>query len=199
MPCKNHPGVDDGLVRCAGCAGTFCGDCIVSIGGLALCGPCKTEWLLDRLSGLPDTRLEFASIWRRFLALMIDGLIVGVPYLALFFVSMAQTLTTQGKARSILPLWLQLLPFLVIPLAVVYHGWMLAVRGQTLGKMALHLRVVDAEGGPLRPGQAWGRAVLQQVFASCLSLLNYLPALFTPERTCIHDMAAKTRVINWRP
>ena len=87
----------------------------------------------------------------------------------------------------------------MIPLVAVYHGAMLAARGQTLGKMALGIRVVNADGAPLSTGQAWGRAVLQQVFASCLSFLDYLPAFLTPERTCIHDMAAKTRVINWRP
>jgi uncharacterized RDD family membrane protein YckC len=199
MPCQNHPGVEDGLVRCADCGGTFCGECIVGIGGSAFCGPCKNEWLLDRLSGLPDTRLDLASIWHRFLALMIDGLVVAMPYGIFLVVTVLGTATKGSAAPAMLPLGLQFLPFLLIPLAVVYHGWMLASRGQTLGKMALHLRVVDAEGGPLRPGQAWGRAVLQQVFASCLSLFNYLPALLTPERTCIHDMAAKTRVINWRP
>jgi uncharacterized RDD family membrane protein YckC len=198
MPCKNHPRVEDGLVRCASCAEAFCGDCIVGIGGLALCGPCKTEWLFDRLSGLPDTRLDLASIWRRFLALTLDGLIVGLPYLVFFLILVSQ-IAFERRGPPSLPLWLQLMPFFLIPLAIVYHGWMLAARGQTLGKMALHIRVVDAEGGPLRPGQAWGRAVLQRIFVSCLSVLNYVPAFFTPERTCIHDMAAKTRVVNWRP
>ena len=198
MPCQNHPGVEDGLVRCTSCAGTFCADCIVGIGGLAFCGPCKTEWVFDRLSGLPDTRLDLGSVWRRFLALLIDGLVVGMPYLIFFVYGIAHA-ASRGKSPQFFPVWMQLLPFLLIPLAVVYHGWMLATRGQTLGKMVLHLRVVDAEGGPLRPGQAWGRAVLQQIFASCLSVLNYLPAFLTPERTCIHDMAAKTRVVNWRP
>jgi uncharacterized RDD family membrane protein YckC len=200
MPCKNHPGIDDGLVRCASCAEAFCGDCIVGIGGAALCGPCKTEWVLDRLSGLPESLLDLASIWRRFLALMIDGLLFGLPYGVLMIATMSSAFRPGARPRFPLwPFWFQLVPFLTIPLVIVYHGWMLAARGQTLGKMALGIRVVNADGGPLRTGQAWGRAALQQVFASCLSFFDYLPALLTPERTCIHDMAAKTRVVNWRP
>jgi uncharacterized RDD family membrane protein YckC len=197
MPCRNHPRIDDGLVRCASCAETFCPDCIVGIGGAALCGPCKTEWLLDRLSGLPDTRLDLASVWRRFLALMLDGLIVGFPYLIFFLTILFPAL--ERSAAPVFSTWFTFVPLLMIPLVIVYHGAMLAARGQTLGKMALGIRVVNADGAPLSTGQAWGRAVLQQVFASCLSILDYLPAFLTPERTCIHDMAAKTRVINWRP
>ncbi|MEA2692598.1 MAG: hypothetical protein QOJ16_1985 [Acidobacteriota bacterium] len=201
MPCKNHPRVDDGLVRCSSCAETFCGDCIVGIGGAAFCGPCKTEWLLDRLSGLPDSGLDFASVWRRFLALTIDNLLFGLPYGLFLIVTMLTGVRRSSAAAPsfLSPFGLQLLPFLMIPLLIVYNGWMLAGRGQTLGKMVLGLRVVNADGEPLRTGQAWGRAALQQVFVSCFSIVNYLPAFFTPERTCIHDMAAKTRVVNWRP
>jgi hypothetical protein len=36
---------------------------------------------------------------------------------------------------------------------------------------------------------------MRGVFVSFLSIINYAPAFFTKERTCIHDMAAKTRVV----
>jgi uncharacterized RDD family membrane protein YckC len=187
MPCLNHPAIDEGLARCLDCGGSFCPDCLVAIGGALRCGPCKTEWALDRLSGVPDTLLDLASIWRRFLALAIDGMLIGIPYLTFM------ALVFSGLKLS--PVWSYAIPFVSLPVGVLYHGWMLAVRGQTLGKMALGIQVVSADGAPLRPGQAWGRAVLQRAFFSCLSLLDYLPALFTPERTCIHDLAARTRVI----
>ena len=40
MQCKNHPGVA-GVARCAGCAETFCGDCLIEIQGQHYCGSCK--------------------------------------------------------------------------------------------------------------------------------------------------------------
>jgi len=193
MPCQNHPQIDDGLVRCTRCAAELCPDCAVVLFGVPLCGPCKTERLLDRLSGIPGGPLDFAAISHRFLALLLDGLIVGLPFLVLAFGAMPLVL---GRRFGMLgPFALQLVTLLGIPAGIVYHGWMLAARGQTLGKMALGIRVVNADGAPLRTGQAWGRAALQRLFVSCFSVLDYLPALLTPERTCIHDMAAKTRVV----
>jgi uncharacterized RDD family membrane protein YckC len=217
MPCQNHPQIDDALVRCAGCAAAFCPDCVIHIGngaglagagsgagfggteGVALCGPCKTEWLLDRLSGLPATALDLASIWRRFFALVIDDLLVALPAGLVLAIAFYRLAATRGEMPLASQLEIQIASLFTLPLAVLYNGWMLAVRGQTLGKMALGIRVVNADGEPLSPGQAWGRAVLQRLFLSCLALLNYLPAFLTPERTCIHDMAAKTRVIRWQP
>ena len=60
MPCQNHPWIDLGLVRCARCAAELCPDCVVGLFGVPLCGPCKTEWVLDRLSGLPANALDLA-------------------------------------------------------------------------------------------------------------------------------------------
>jgi uncharacterized RDD family membrane protein YckC len=193
MPCQNHPQIDDGLVRCARCDAALCPDCAVGLFGVPLCGPCKTERVFDRLSGIPDRRLDLASIWQRFLALLLDGLIVGLPYLALVFGPLS--LLIVRRLGLLGPFAFQAASLLGLPVAIVYHGWMLAARGQTLGKMALDIRVVSADGAPLSPGRAWGRAALQQIFVSCLALLDYLPAFLTPERTCIHDLAAKTRVV----
>src|SRR5262249_39655897 len=69
MPCQNHPQIDDGLVRCARCGAELCPDCAVVLAGAPLCGPCKTERVLDRLSGLPAGQLDLASLSHRFLAL----------------------------------------------------------------------------------------------------------------------------------
>ena len=75
---------------------------------------------------------------------------------------------------------------------------MLSQRGQTLGKIAMNIKVVTPEGRDLRPGEAWKRALARLLFDNCASIINYLPALFSREKTCLHDVAAKTRVINWR-
>ena len=60
------------------------------------------------------------------------------------------------------------------------------------------IKVVTAGGGELTSGQAWGRAASRQILGivPCLGLIDYLVA-FGQERTTIHDMMAKTRVVNW--
>jgi uncharacterized RDD family membrane protein YckC len=189
MPCQNHPQIDIGLVRCARCAAELCSDCVVGLGGVPLCGLCKTERLLDRLSGIPVSQLDFASISHRFFALLLDGLLLGLP--AMVFAMAMLSLSVGARY----PFGFQLVSLLLVPLAAIYEGWMLASGGQTLGMKALGIRVVNADGAPLRTGQAWGRAALHRLFLSCLAIVDYLPALLTPERTAIHDLLAKTRVI----
>ena len=40
IQCKNHPDVQ-AAGRCAGCAETFCANCLVSLSGQQYCGSCK--------------------------------------------------------------------------------------------------------------------------------------------------------------
>jgi uncharacterized RDD family membrane protein YckC len=195
MGCKNHPGVEDNLVRCARCAEAFCPDCIVEIGGQPLCAACKDERLLDLRSGTTAS-LELASIGSRFAALFLDGLILGIPMVVVLFgivFPMGLFVPDQFNWGS------QLFAMAVgFGAGVVYEGAQLAARGQTVGKRALGLKVLTPEGADLKPAQAWTRALVRQAFGllSCFGLIDYLTA-FGQERTCIHDMAAKTRVVRW--
>jgi uncharacterized RDD family membrane protein YckC len=81
---------------------------------------------------------------------------------------------------------------------LLYESLMIQNYGQTLGKMAMKIKVVNPEGNPVTAGQAWGRGGLKVLFGQLgiLGLINYLFA-FGKERTTLHDRAAKTRVVNW--
>jgi len=72
---------------------------------------------------------------------------------------------------------------------IVFH-WLW---GQTLGKMALQIRVVSVDGGPLSLGQAVGR-----YFATLLSALilgiGFLMAGIRSDKRALHDLLAGTRV-----
>ncbi len=204
MPCKNHPFVEDGLTRCSRCAEAFCPDCIVEIGGLPYCLSCKTESMRDLRSGVPVSGLDMASVGRRFVAIIIDGLIVTLPVLVLaFLVLLPLGIVEEGEAPEGLPAAFAIFGNLLVSLGagaiyVLYEGLMLSSGGQTVGKKAMKLKVVTAEGRDLASGQAWGRAVSRQILGivPCLGLIDYLVA-FGQERTTIHDMMAKTRVVNW--
>jgi uncharacterized RDD family membrane protein YckC len=62
--------------------------------------------------------------------------------------------------------------------------------------MALKVKVVGADGTELTTGQAWGREIIRAVLGF-LYIVDYIPAFFTKEKTTLHDLAAKTRVVNW--
>lgn len=201
MPCKNHPFVEDNLTRCSRCAEAFCPDCIVEIGGLPYCLSCKNESMRDLRSGVPVHELDMASVGRRFVALWIDGLILTIPLIVVVFLVFVPLgiLGDETGAETPLALLANIFVSLGIGVAyVLYEGLMLAAGGQTVGKKAMSLKVVTAEGNDITRGQAWARAVCRQLLGlvPCLGLIDYLVA-FGQEKTCIHDIMAKTRVVNW--
>jgi uncharacterized RDD family membrane protein YckC len=186
MICRNHVDVSEGIRRCGRCGATFCRDCLVDIGGTPYCATCKTEQLLDARSGVQRTALDIANIGRRLVGYIIDTFILYVVNFVVGFVigvAMASTgaSTSAGIIGAIAGLFV----------TVVYDALLTAARGQTLGKMAMTIKVVSEDGSQVRPGQAWGRALAKLIpFAA-------LVALFNDERKGIHDMLAHTRVVNW--
>jgi uncharacterized RDD family membrane protein YckC len=194
LACRNHPDVVEGLRYCSRCGQAYCPDCLVNIRGSSYCAACKNEQMLDFSSGVDQNVLELAGIGRRFGALIIDSLILALPVIA-FFVVVGVVMAASNNSNP--PFWMPFGFFTVIPLYVTYEALMLSARGQTLGKMALKIKVVRADGTGISTGQAWGRSFMRQILASCLSIFNYLPAFFTKDRTCLHDLVANTRVVNW--
>ncbi len=196
MVCANHVDVSEGVRPCARCRGPFCGDCVVTIQGLPYCATCKAEKLLDVQSGTDASVLQLATIGRRFAANLIDSCIVSIPIFTLLVLFVA--VAAAGKGTP--PPWigfafLGIFPVMILGV-VAYEALMLQWRGQTLGKMLLRIRVVRPDGTPISAGQAWGRALVRAVLIHVLALVNYIPAFVTKDKTCVHDMAAKTRVVS---
>jgi uncharacterized RDD family membrane protein YckC len=81
-----------------------------------------------------------------------------------------------------------------LALGVAYEVYFLTAHGATPGKMALGLRVIRADGGPISPMLALGRH-----FALWLSgfilMIGYIMAAFDPEKRALHDRICETRVI----
>lgn len=191
MSCRNHADVLEGLRLCSRCMGTFCPDCLVDIQGRPYCATCKREQLLDVRSGVDRTTLRLAGIGKRFGAVFIDGLIINLPLYVIIFVFMFGALKEGGEPNPLLNLIG--LPFAFVNL--IYEGLMTQHKqGRTLGKMALKVRIVRADGSPISPGQAWGRAAMR-LLLGCLWIVDYIPAFFTQEKTTLHDMIAGTRVV----
>lgn len=189
MICRNHPDVSEGVRRCSRCGSPFCADCLVDIGGNPYCATCKTEQLLDVRSGVSEA-LDLASIGRRFGAVFLDGLITGIPSLVIVAIT-AGTAAITGQRHFNAPAF-----YLPWAIGIIYQGAMLQARGQTLGKIAMHVKVVRPDGTPISAGQAWGREIARGILGF-LYIVDYLPAFFAKDRRTIHDMLAGTRVVDW--
>lgn len=204
MPCPNHPAVENGLDRCERCGGGFCPDCFVVLRDAPYCAPCKVELVRDLQSGLEPGALPIGTIGRRFGGLWLDGVLTGVASYALLIPLMilmvgvagaGDLAGADGEPSDAFTVLFSLVMYpIVLGIPFVYEGWMLQSKSQTLGKMALGLKVVTPDGGPITRGQAWARSGLKIVLAGCLGV-TYLPALVTRERTTLHDLIAGTRVV----
>lgn len=93
----------------------------------------------------------------------------------------------------------------IIAIGLLYEVAMIAMRGQTLGKMATRIRVVRADNG-LVPGwgKSFGRWLVPAVFGiagayipfvGLIALLIYVSILWDKVRQGWHDKAAGTLVI----
>lgn len=191
MICRNHVDVDEGVRRCSRCGGTYCPDCLVTIQDRPFCATCKTEQLMDVRSGVDRTRLVYGGFWQRFGAYIIDYVIQIIPIYAIFGVAMLLSGFT-GTGEPTVWFVLAYIPALLIP--ICYEALMLQAKSQTVGKMALRLKVVRPDGSRITAGQAWGRAVMRLVLG-CLIIADYIPYFFTDEKTTLHDMVAGTRVV----
>lgn len=184
--CSNHPDVSEGVHRCTRCTRSFCGDCLVFIGGAPYCASCKNEQLLDVRSGVDPTALPIASLSRRFGGNLIDVLPLTAVFMYVVFRAMFAGKVLQRFDPTIIALTL---------LYVAYDALMIQFRSQTLGKMAVKTKVVRIDGTPVTAGQAWIRA-LSRWALNYLYVVDWITIFFTNERLCVHDMLAKTRVVN---
>ncbi len=193
MGCPDHPAVVDGLDRCWFCAETYCPDCLVRLGEKRYCAHCKTEYVRELVSGLDVVPLGFASPTSRAGAALVDLVYLASPWLAAWNLL---------EPASHGPLFLFLgVPALLAAEGLLYEAIFLARGGQTPGKMAFQIKVVDARGGSLGAGQAFGRALVRALFGAAAFVplaLDVLPALVGREGAAVHDRAAGTRVVDWR-
>ena len=172
-------------------------------GGQAYLNPqAMTGWANLGVGGT----VELASPGARLGARIIDIVIMVVVSLILFFVLRAQTFglsgdsTDEEAAAFVGGFFVTLLVFAAV--GVLYEVIMIALKGQTLGKMATSIKVVRADNGQL-PG--WGKAIGRWIIPTVLgvipfvgwllSLLVYISLLWDRARQGWHDKAAGTLVI----
>jgi uncharacterized RDD family membrane protein YckC len=138
-----------------------------------------------------DPAADASPFGRRAVAAMIDhGILLGIDLVVLYFTLRLTDLTFADW--RVLP-WLPLAAFL-LSLKVAYLSAFTTAGGQTIGKMATHIRVVSEDGGGLDPGRALRRAVLELASIATAGA-PFLTAMTDPLRRGVHDRASGTRVV----
>jgi uncharacterized RDD family membrane protein YckC len=141
---------------------------------------------------------RYGGFWVRFVARVIDGVILGVVGLVIrapFALTLG--LSPRGFGASAIPMMFGMVgisTLLQIALGVGYEAYFLSTRGATLGKMALGLKVIRADGSGIPAGLAVGRYFAQWISAIIFAI-GYIMAAFDPEKRALHDRICETRVI----
>ncbi len=144
------------------------------------CGNCGTDLTAVVTEQGISSRLvtsEHAGFWRRFVAAIIDGIIVGtVSYILSFAL-----LFYYGWLLGIVVGWL-------------YYGIMESSSTQaTLGKMAMSIIVTDMYGNRVSFGRATGRH-FAKIISTIILYIGYLMIAFTEKKQGLHDIIADTLV-----
>lgn len=159
--------------------------------------------------------MEYASIGKRFIAMLIDGVITylisnGISYAVGFAFQSSSTAMPDINALQADPenisLWLQqftpLIDLLVIDLLLtvlviwLYYAIFESSGMQaTPGKMVMGMKITDIDGDPIGFGMATGR-YLGKLISGFLFGFPYIIALFTSKKQAMHDLLAGTIVIN---
>lgn len=154
---------------------------------------------------------EYAGFWIRFIAYLIDSIIIGIPIAIITFVIIIvmfgamgvfeyssdpiamETELSGGEVISIVGGYLIIILIGIFGSVAYFAGFHSSKLQATPGKRLLGLKVVDLDGNRISFWRALGR-----YFAMILSgimYIGYIMAAFTEKKQALHDMIAGTYVI----
>lgn len=133
--------------------------------------------------------LKYAGFWIRWIAAMVDGLVLGAGgFLAGFLVE----LVISGAIERVNNLVGQ---FISILISWIYYVWMTNSTQSTLGKMMVGLKVQSVDGQKLSFGKVVLRETIGKLISGIILGIGYIMAAFTEKKQGLHDFMAKSIVI----
>jgi len=179
---------------CSECGRIFPIDETIRHGNVRVCAACKPVFLqkLQEGAALNTGELKYAGFGIRFGAAIIDGLILGVPFLILFILVMGASVREGPGPINLLPSLLQLG---LVVVQVAYQTFFWGKYGATPGKMLCKLKVVTSDGNPISYARALGRA-FGEMLSGMICYIGYIMVAFdNPQRRALHDHICNTRVV----
>jgi uncharacterized RDD family membrane protein YckC len=170
------------------------------------CTECGKSLPEEIRANLP--KLVLASLGKRFWGSLIDAAIVTIPIIIIILVIVVTMEPNQNEleqmtiaqqyaieAAFFFAYWLVFL---------LFNGYVLYTRGQTIGKVLMRTRIVDLNGNIPQFGRVFflrylipGFAMQIPCIGSIFGLIDCL-FIFGAERRCVHDYIAGTKVIDAR-
>ncbi len=126
---------------------------------------------------------DYAGVGRRFVALLIDGIILGV--IGGIIGAIIGEGPTEGSATGSL---------VNLVISGAYYIGLVSQWGTTLGGRVMRLKVVDAQGEPLSVGSAAIRWV-GSIVSAVIIFVGYLMAFWDKRKQTLHDKMVSSYVI----
>jgi uncharacterized RDD family membrane protein YckC len=199
---------------CSECGRSFPASELYMMGTASVCAGCRPAVAQRMPAATPysapvysrGAARHYGGFWMRFVARIIDGIIIGVASSIIRLPLTMAGIGRIGLGRITGPEDVfNNIPFLVslagvsffinIALALCYEVYFLSSRGATPGKMAVGLKVIRADGGPVSTGLAAGRFFASWISGPFTLCIGYIIAGFDLEKRSLHDRICETRVI----
>lgn len=136
-----------------------------------------------------DTQVRYGGFWLRFVAYLIDAVILNIVFIPLGFI-MGAFDPSAGPDPTF--------NIIAVIAGWLYEALMVSSASQaTLGKMAVGLKVTRADGSRLTFGRATGR-FFGKIVSAIILLIGFIMIAFTARKQGLHDMMADTLVVRAR-
>jgi len=122
--------------------------------------------------------VEYAGFWRRFVAILIDGILLGI--IGAILTSQMDD-STAGTVSALIG-WLY------------YAGMESSSRQATIGKSLMGIYVVGLDGQRISFLRATGR-YFAKILSALIFMIGYIMAAFTARKQALHDIIASTLVL----
>lgn len=188
-------------VVCAECGNMFPADDTIRYGDVRVCANCKPAFLQKVQEGatINTGTLNYAAFGPRFLAFFLDGIILFVfnQVVQLAVLGAGATMFAHSGARPAVSIGLTMFVMcFLLAVNICYEAILVGTYGATLGKMALKMKVVTADGGRISYARSFGR-YFAKMLSSFTCLIGFIIAAFdNPQRRALHDHICNTRVVS---
>jgi uncharacterized RDD family membrane protein YckC len=159
----------------------YCSECgqpwpqeeLARFGDRLICSNCKIAYAQKLREGVASAAtFTYAGFWIRFVAVLLDGIILFVAGVVVQL-GFAPMLRSGRMDLALMALGAEYLIGMAI--GATYEGLFVSRFGATPGKMALDLKVVRPDGGPISLGRAVGRYFAKIVSGIILMVTVQVP------------------------
>ena len=155
----------------------------------------ENQFLDSNLETDTPQYFEYAGFWRRFAAVFIDGLILGIAQMLVFsvfglsFINTDPEMFAEGIPTSFYTAYL-----ITLGMQIAYFVYLESSEKQaTFGKQAMGIVVTDMNGERITMLNAVGR-YFAKIPSALIMGIGYLMQPFTQKKQALHDMIAGTLV-----